>query len=223
MSPELPFRTLAPWLREIFGRPVHRVALDAGSNCPNRDGTKGLGGCTYCDVEGSGTGALKTGLELEKQLESGLARVARRDADGGVIAYFQSYSNTYVDGARLDEMLALLEPQLGPNAAQPIVCVALATRPDTLPEEALASLSRLAERVPVWVELGLEAASDEVLFAINRLHTVDEFKDAAARCHAAGFCVDGTATPEIHAVALHGARPPADRVRGPGDAPRHPA
>jgi len=206
MSPELPFRTLAPWLRETFGRPVHRVALDAGSSCPNRDGTKGLGGCTYCDVEGSGTGALKTGLELEKQLESGLARVARRDADGGVIAYFQSYSNTYVDGARLDEMLALLEPWLDPSAAQPIVCVALATRPDTLPEGALASLARLAERVPVWIELGLEAASDEVLLAINRLHTVDEFKHAAARCHAAGLGVVGHAILGLPGDGREGAR-----------------
>ena len=59
-----PFRTLRPWLIETFGRPVHRVALDAGSSCPNRDGVKGFGGCTYCDVEGSGTGALRTGEML---------------------------------------------------------------------------------------------------------------------------------------------------------------
>ena len=58
--------------RATYGREVHRVALDAGSTCPNRDGTKGLGGCTYCDVEGSGTGALKTGQDLDEQLETGL-------------------------------------------------------------------------------------------------------------------------------------------------------
>ena len=56
MPPTLPFRTLAPWLESEFGRPVYRVALDAGSTCPNRDGSKGLGGCTYCDVEGGFTG-----------------------------------------------------------------------------------------------------------------------------------------------------------------------
>lgn len=210
MSSELPFRTLAPWLRTTFGRPVHRIALDAGSSCPNRDGSKGKGGCTYCDVEGSGTGALKTGLELEEQLEAGLRRIARRDADGGVIAYFQSYSNTYVDEARLDEMLALLEPHLDPERPFPIVCVALATRPDTLPDAALARLSALARRVPVWVELGLEAADDEVLLAINRLHTVAEFEDAVARSHAAGLGVVGHAILGLPGDGREGARRTAD-------------
>ena len=64
MTPDLRFRSLAPWLRETFGQPIYRVALDAGSTCPNRDGTRGFGGCTYCDVEGSGTGALRTGEDL---------------------------------------------------------------------------------------------------------------------------------------------------------------
>ena len=68
------FRTLRPWLLATFGRPVHRLALDAGSTCPNRDGTRGRGGCAYCDVEGSGTGALKSGLDLARQLELGLRR-----------------------------------------------------------------------------------------------------------------------------------------------------
>ena len=66
------FRTLRPWLLQTFGHPVHRVALDAGSTCPNRDGTRGRGGCFYCDVEGSGTGAIRTGLELREQLERAL-------------------------------------------------------------------------------------------------------------------------------------------------------
>src|SRR4051812_40702276 len=92
----LPFRTLQPWLLERYGRPVHRVALDAGSSCPNRDGSKGFGGCTYCDVEGSGTGALRSGAQIKAQLDRGLARIARRGPDVGAIAYFQSYSNTYV-------------------------------------------------------------------------------------------------------------------------------
>ena len=89
-SPPIPFRTFAPWLKERYGRPVYRVALDAGSTCPNRDGTKGFGGCTYCDVEGSGTGALKGGASLAAQLEEGLTRIARRGDGVGAIAYLQS-------------------------------------------------------------------------------------------------------------------------------------
>ena len=181
------FRTLRPWLLATFGRPVHRLALDAGSSCPNRDGTRGRGGCAYCDVEGSGTGALKSGLDLGAQLEAGLARLARRDGGtAGVVAYFQSYSNTYVSPERLDEVLAVVEARAG----DPLVAVSVATRPDTLPDWALARLVRLSGRVPVWVELGLEAADDRVLTAINRLHTVAEFEQCVARVRAAGLpCV----------------------------------
>jgi radical SAM protein (TIGR01212 family) len=198
MEPELPFRTLRQWLRERFGRAVHRVALDAGSTCPNRDGAKAFGGCVYCDVEGSGSGALRSGRDLAGQLAAGLVRVARRDADAGAIAYFQSYSNTYVSGARLREVLAVVEPHLESVRARestgcPVVAVSVATRPDTLGDEALEILGDLNRRVPVWVELGLEAGDDAVLEEIRRFHTVAEFVDAAARAHAVGLLVVGHA------------------------------
>lgn len=192
MTPELPFRTLAPWLRARYGRPVRRIALDAGSSCPNRDGAKGFGGCVYCDVEGSGTGALRSGRELATQLEAGLAALRARDPSAGAIAYFQSYSNTYVEDARLAEVLAVVEPHLASRGG-PIVAVSVATRPDTLPAGALARLAELQERVDVWVELGLEAADDLVLAAIRRFHTVAEFEDAIRRVHAAGLLAVGHA------------------------------
>lgn len=203
------FRMLRPWLRATFGRPVHRVALDAGSSCPNRDGAKGRGGCVYCDVEGSGTAALRTGMELEGQLAAGIARVARRDRGAGVVAYFQSYSNTYVEAERLRAVLAIVEPHLAGGeraAANPVVCVSVATRPDTLPGDALAVLAELARRVPVWVELGLEVADDEQLLAINRLHTVAEFRDAARRAAAAGLGVVGHAILGLPGDGREGAR-----------------
>ena len=151
-APDLPFRTFAPWLTERFGRPVHRIALDAGSTCPNRDGTKGLGGCTYCDVEGSGTGALKSGDDLDEQMRLGLKRIRRRGDDVGAIAYLQSYTNTYVDEGRLEEVLSVVKPFLG----REVVALSLATRPDCLPDPTLRVLERYREKVPVWVELGLE-------------------------------------------------------------------
>lgn len=201
MNP-LPFRTLRPHLLERFGRPVYRVALDAGSTCPNRDGTRGFGGCVYCDVEGSGTGALRSGSNLARQLEEGLARIARRAEDAAAIAYFQSYSNTYVLPQRLEEVLAVVEPHLG----REVVCVSVATRPDTLPDPALERLARLAERVPVWVELGLECADDELLAAIRRYHTVAEFEEAVERCHAAGLEVVGHAILGLPGDGRQGAR-----------------
>ena len=211
---ELPFRTLGPWLVERFGRPVRRVALDAGSSCPNRDGTKGFGGCVYCDVEGSGTGALKSGRELELQLAAGLERVLRRDPAAGVIAYFQSYSNTYVETARLREILAVVERRL--DGPAPIVAVSVATRPDTLPDAALDVLAALARRVEVWVELGLEAADDRVLRDIRRFHTVAEFDAAVARVHQAGLLAVGHAILGLPGDGRAGARRTAETLARAG-------
>lgn len=205
---ELPFRTLRPWLIERFGTPMHRVALDAGSTCPNRDGTRGLGGCAYCDVEGSGTGALRSGVDLKGQLELGIRRVARRDADHGVIAYLQSYSNTYVDPQRLEEVLGAIEPSLAPSG--PVRCLAIATRPDTLPAWALDRLAKLSERVEVWVELGLETANDAVLTDVNRLHTVEEFRTAVRQARAAGLITVGHAILGLPGDGLDGARRTAE-------------
>lgn len=212
MESALPFRTLSPWLREKFGRAVHRVALDAGSTCPNRDGTKGFGGCTYCDVEGSGSGALASGKALEEQLRAGLERVARRDPDAGAIAYFQSYSNTYVSSARLLEVLAVVEPHLDREAGTRVVALSVATRPDTLGEEALGILRELNRRVPVWVELGLEAADDRILEEIRRFHTVADFTEAAERAHAAGLLVVGHAILGLPGDGREGARRTAEAL-----------
>lgn len=213
-SSEPRFRTLQPWLAARYGRPVHRVALDAGSTCPNRDGTRGRGGCTYCDVEGSGTGAWKSGADLARQLADGLARVARRATDErgvGAIAYFQSYSNTYVPLERLRAVLAVLDPWLARDD-RPIAAVAIATRPDTLPEEALDVLARLAQRVDVWVELGLETADDEVQRTIGRYHTRAEFLDAAARVRARGLVCVGHAILGLPGDGRAGARRTADAL-----------
>lgn len=218
---DLPFRTLQPWLEARFGRPVHRIALDAGSSCPNRDGSKGFGGCTYCDVEGSGTGAWKSGADLEAQLDAGRRRVARRGPDVGAIAYFQSYSNTYVPIERLREVLGVVERALddAPSPARPrppIVAVSLATRPDTLSEASLDVLSELARRVEVWIELGLETANDDVQRAIRRFHTLAEFHDAAERVKRRGFVLVGHAILGLPGDGREGARRTAEALREAG-------
>jgi uncharacterized protein len=209
---DLPFRTLQPWLAAQFEKPVFRIALDAGSTCPNRDGTKGFGGCTYCDVEGSGTGAFKSGRELRAQLEAGFARVARRGPGIGVIAYFQSYSNTYVAIERLREVLGVLDPFLEAASSPPIVAVSLATRPDTLSEESLDVLAEWNERVPVWIELGLETANDEVQRAIRRMHTLADFEDAVRRVKRRGMLTVGHAILGLPGDGREGARATAQAL-----------
>jgi radical SAM protein (TIGR01212 family) len=205
----LRFRTFTDWTRERFGSVLHRVALDAGSQCPNRDGTKGYGGCVYCDVEGSGTGALRRGADLEQQLADGLARIARRKHPGPAVAYFQSYSNTYVPRERLEEVLAVVEPHVGTRVA----ALSVATRPDTLGSDALDVLASWNERLPVWVELGLEVADDEILARINRLHTVAEFADAVARCKSRGLTTVGHAILGLPGDGRDGARRTASVLR----------
>lgn len=207
------FHTLAPYLVRRFDQPMYRIALDAGSTCPNRDGTKGFGGCTYCDVEGSGTGAFKTGADIAQQLEAGLARIARRTPAGGVIAYLQSYSNTYVVEERLREVLAPLLPRIDDGT---IGCLALATRPDTLPEWALDQLGAIAAKVPVWVELGLESADDRVLETIKRFHTADDFLRAVERCHAVGLETVGHAILGLPGDGRAGARRTAELLAAAG-------
>jgi len=209
------FHAFAPWLEQRFGRAVHRVALDAGSTCPNRDGTKGFGGCTYCDVEGSGTGALKSGADLARQLELGLTRVARRGPGVGAIAYFQSYSNTYVEIERLREVLGVLDGWIE-RAEHPIVAVSIATRPDTIPEAALDVLAELNRRVEVWVELGLETADDEVQRTIRRMHTLAEFEDAVMRVRARGMLAVGHAILGLPGDGREGARRTADALARSG-------
>lgn len=212
----LPFRPFAPWLRETFGRPVHRIALDAGSTCPNRDGSKGFGGCVYCDVEGSGSGALREGQDLAEQLEAGLRRIARRQRPGdpplGAIAYFQSYTNTYVSTQRLIETLDVVRPYL----ERGIVAVSIATRPDCLPAEALDALEALGRHVPIWVELGLEVADDQRLIDIGRMHTVQEFDDAVERVHERGFLCVGHAILGLPEDGREGARATAHALAAAG-------
>jgi hypothetical protein len=203
---DLRFRPLGRWLKDHFGCPTYRVALDAGSTCPNRDGSKGYGGCVYCDVEGSGTGAQRTGKDLSEQLTEGLQRVSRRQQHAGgrhgVIAYFQSYSNTYVEIERLREVLEVVRPHLG----CPVVAVSVATRPDTLPDASLKVLEELAQDVEVWLELGLEAADDELLTRIGRMHTVAEFHEASERAAAHGLGVVGHAILGLPGDGREGAR-----------------
>jgi radical SAM protein (TIGR01212 family) len=199
-------RMLSDWIAEQSFGPLYRVALDAGSTCPNRDGTKGFGGCVYCDVEGSGTGALRQGEELARQLQLGLERIRRRAPGARAIAYFQSYSNTYVTPERLEEVLAVLEPYVGREVA----VLALATRPDTLPDWALEVLAHWQRRLPVWLELGLECANDELLTRIGRLHTVAEFEAAVLRAHAAGLATVGHAILGLPGDGRAGARRTAE-------------
>lgn len=169
---ELSYLTLNTYLRGIFGQRVQKIPLDAGLGCPNRDGTKGIGGCIYCNTEGSGTGAHSKGKGLRTQLEEGMAWARARYRAKKFIAYFQSFSNTYAPHDTLEKLYSKA-------LRDDVVGIAIGTRPDCIDHEILKLISRIADGRMVWMEYGLQSASDETLKRINRNHTVKEFIEAA--------------------------------------------
>jgi radical SAM protein (TIGR01212 family) len=158
-----------------FGCRVHKLRLDAGFTCPNRDGTAGTGGCIYCDPRGS---ALRRARELPsvgEQLRRGKEFYRRRGKSKKFIAYFQTFTNTYAPPGRLR---ALYDEAL---AEEDVVGLSIGTRPDCVPDETLALIRTYAERSHVWLEFGLQSIHDRTLRAINRGHDAAAFIDAVRR------------------------------------------
>ncbi len=171
MTGQLPYRTLSSFLREQFGKRVHKITLDAGLSCPHRDGDKS-GGCIYCNAKGSGTGAASQGIGIREQIESGMASMSRRCKAAAFIAYFQSFSNTYADIHTLQRIYDTILPY------PEIVGMAVGTRPDCIDEEKLSLITSYAEHRIVWMEYGLQSAHDDTLRRINRGHDLQSFIDA---------------------------------------------
>jgi radical SAM protein (TIGR01212 family) len=163
------YLSLNQYLRSIFGARVQKISLDAGFTCPNRDGTKGRGGCIYCNARGSGTGAYRSGKDIAEQMKAGINWAGRRYGAGKFIAYFQSFSNTYAPVGRLEAIYT--QALVGPE----VVGLSIGTRPDCIDKERLELISRLGEGRMVWMEYGLQSASDITLARINRKHTVSDF------------------------------------------------
>ena len=174
---------LNTYFRAKFGQRVHKLTVDAGFDCPNRDGRIARGGCIYCNPRGSGTGLFARGFSIRAQLERSKAPVTRRFKARKFMAYFQSYSNTYAPPAVLkrayDEALSVAD----------IVGLSIGTRPDCVDDEILALLERYARTHLVWVEYGLQSAHDRTLSAIRRGHDVRCFVDAVERTRHRGIAI----------------------------------
>jgi len=159
------------FLKAKFGERVQKITLDAGLGCPNRDGTKGYGGCIYCDEYGSGSGAREKVPDLKSQALAGMNYMRKRYHARKFIAYFQSFSNTY---GPLETLRSLYEDVVH---LPDVVGLAVGTRPDCLSGEILELLSSYTPRLMVWLELGLQTVNNKTLSFINRGHTFEEFLD----------------------------------------------
>ena len=175
------YNDLNTYLRNQFGCRVQKITVDAGLTCPNRDGTLSRNGCIYCNSRGSGTGAHARGLSVTRQLINGRDALSRRYGAKKFIAYFQSFSNTY---APLQDLKRLYDEALG---VEDIVGLAIGTRPDCVNEAILDLLQDYARHYLIWIEYGLQSASDTTLAFINRGHDVQSFKDAVAKTRNRGI------------------------------------
>lgn len=169
------YNDLNTHLRDIFGCRVQKITVDAGLTCPNRDGTLSSGGCIYCNTRGSGTGAHAKGLSVTQQLINGKKSLSKRYKAKKFLAYFQSFSNTY---APLPTLQRLYDEALN---IDDVVGLSIGTRPDCVNAPVLDLLQTYAERHLVWIEYGLQSASDATLDFINRGHDVQCFIDAVEK------------------------------------------
>jgi len=164
-----------------YGERVHKVALDAGFTCPNRDGSKGIGGCTFCNNK-SFSPSVRDPIPLSAQFERARGRIAHGTGARRFIAYFQAYTNTY---AHVDELRALYDAAL---AAPGVMGLAIGTRPDCVPPPVLDLLAEYqACGHEVWLELGLQSSFDATLARVNRGHGFAEYEAAARAARARGI------------------------------------
>ena len=177
------YREFGDFLRERFPFKAQKIAINAGFTCPNRDGSKGRGGCTYCNNQTFNPSYCQTDKSVTDQLAEGVRFFSRKYPEMRYLAYFQAYTSTYGEQERLER---LYEEALGYPG---VVGLVIGTRPDCVPDRLLDYLARLSEQVLVLVEYGVESTLDRTLRRINRGHDFAEAEEAIRRTAARGIAV----------------------------------
>lgn len=181
MKENKPYNEFSDFLKDVFPGKVQKISLNAGFTCPNRDGMKGFGGCTYCNNQTFSPEYCHTEKSITRQLEEGVAFFARKYPEMRYLAYFQAYTNTYDATERL---IAKYEEAL----RFPGVCgLIVGTRPDCMPDDLLDYFSDLSKHSFVLVEYGVESTLDKTLRRINRGHTYAEAEEAIRRTASRGI------------------------------------
>ena len=169
------------YFRDVFGHKMYKASISLDVTCPNRDGSKGTGGCIFCSEGGSGEFASCGRDPVKTQISRAIDRVRdKAGTDAGYIAYFQSFTNTYCSPEYLKDKL------LEASSCEGIEAVSIATRPDCLGPEILDVLGRQAKRMPLFVELGLQTADDDTAEYINRCYKTSEYVSAVPSLKAIG-------------------------------------
>lgn len=182
MEEVLPYHDFSSYMKEVFPDfKVQKISIDAGFTCPNRDGNKGRGGCTYCNNLTFNPAYCHEQKSVAEQLEEGKRFFARKYPEMKYLAYFQAYTNTY---GELQHLMELYEEAL---AQKDVVGLVVGTRPDCMPDALLDYFEELSHRTYVEVEYGIESANDDTLRHINRGHDFADSVDAVKRTAGRGI------------------------------------
>jgi radical SAM protein (TIGR01212 family) len=167
-----PYNAYGDFIKKKFGSRVQKVIVDAGFSCPNRDGSKGYGGCTYCNNDSFKPRYCNPELSIAEQVTSGIEFLSRRYKADKFMVYFQPYSNTHAPLEELKKKYeqALQHPQ--------VIGLSIGTRPDCIDEAKIAYLQELAQKYFITIEYGLESPYDETLRWINRQHDFQSWVQA---------------------------------------------
>ena len=164
------------YIRMKFGERVQKISIDIGFSCPNRDGSKGYGGCTYCNNNSFNPDYCEPEVSISDQLKTGMEFFNRKGKTLKFLAYFQAYTNTYADVAVLREMY--LEALSVPG----VIGLVIGTRPDCISDEVIDSLAEIAQDYYVSLEFGVESTNERTLLEVNRCHTHLETIATYQRC-----------------------------------------
>lgn len=175
--------TFGQYLKSKYGEKVYKLSLHADVTCPNRDGSKGIGGCTFCNNKSFFPNDFEI-KSVSEQVNNNVERLTEKTRAKKFIAYFQAYSNTYGELQYLQQMY--LEALNSPC----VIGLCIGTRPDCLTDEVLALLNRIKGLgYEVWIELGLQSSHNQTLDAINRGHSFEDYEDAITRTRLYGLNV----------------------------------
>lgn len=179
------FNDYPNYFRKLFGERVQKLSINAGFTCPNRDGTVGRGGCTYCNNDAFSPPYCRPKYSIEDQIKWGVEFLKKRYNAGKFLAYFQNYSNTY---ASLDKLKGIYNQAL---YYPEIVGLVIGTRPDVIDDKKLAYFKELSKEKYVIIEYGIESCYNETLEKINRGHTFEQSKEAIERTASYGIKTGG--------------------------------
>jgi len=169
------------FIKSTFGERVQKISLDIGFSCPNRDGSKGYGGCTYCNNNTFNPDYCEPTKSIKDQLEKGIAFFGKKYKAQQYLAYFQAYTNTYSD---LDSLKKMYEEALN---VEGVIGLVIGTRPDCISEEIIDYLSFLSKKYFISLEFGVESTLNRTLENVNRCHTFEETQKAFDKCKNKGF------------------------------------